>query len=164
MSEARRHNSGMKRTSAYGFTLPELLLVLVVVSLLGIASLNGWQQWQQRQRMRDTAQQLQQFLSGVRAWANWHNSEQPLWLLPGERWCLGSGPIPLSGCEADKRLQLLAPHRQVNILAVEGAPGFYGRRNVARAGHIAFGEETRSWRIIISARGRIRLCEESVCP
>ncbi len=154
----------MKKTSAYGFTLLELLLVLMVVSLLSMASLNGWQQWQQRQRMRDTAQQLQQFLSGARTWANWHNSEQPLWLLAGERWCLGSGPKPVSGCQANRRLQLLAPHPQVAILAIEGSPGFYGRRNVARAGHIAFGDETLRWHMIISARGRIRLCEASICP
>lgn len=153
----------MEKYRAYGFTLVELLLVLAIVSLLSGAALQSWQSWQQRQRMQDTAQQLQRFLHGVRAWANWHNSEQPLWLLAGERWCLGSGNKPAGGCASGRRLQLLAPHPQVQIIAIEGTPGFFGRRNVAKAGHIIFGEGTLRWRMIISARGRIRLCQAAPC-
>ena len=155
--------SAIKRNPPAGFTLPELLLVLTIVSLLSIASLQGWQRWQQRQRMNETAQQLQQFLHGVRAWANWHNSDQRLWLRSGERWCLGSGEQPAAVCQPGRRLQLLAPHPQVRIIAIEGEPGFYGRRNVAKAGHIIFSDGSLRWRTIVSARGRIRLCQESTC-
>jgi prepilin peptidase dependent protein A len=155
--------SAIKRNPPAGFTLPELMLVLIIVGLLSIASLSGWQSWQQHQRMEETARRLQQFLHGVRAWANWHNSDQPLWLLAGERWCLGSGDKPVTGCRAGRRLQLLAPHRQVQIIAIEGEPGFYGKRNVAKAGHIIFGEGELRWRMIISARGRIRLCQVAPC-
>ena len=153
----------MKTSHAYGFTLVELLLVLTIVSLLGSTVMQGWQSWQRQQRMHDTAQQLQRFLHGVRAWANWHNSDLPLWLLAGERGCLGSGPEPAVGCASGQRLQLLAPHPQVQILAIEGTPGFYGRRNAAKAGHIIFGEGTLRWRMIISSRGRIRLCQAMPC-
>ncbi|WP_237172370.1 prepilin-type N-terminal cleavage/methylation domain-containing protein [Pantoea alhagi] len=158
-----RHNSAMKKTRTNGFTLVELLLVLTIAALLSLASLQGWQSWQQRQRMQETARQLQRFLHGVRAWANWHNREQPLWLLTGERWCLGSGAVPAAGCDSGRRLQLLAPHPQVHIIAIEGAPGFYGKRNVAKAGHIIFGEGSLRWRMIISSRGRIRLCQVAPC-
>ncbi|QHM74351.1 hypothetical protein C7M52_00275 [Mixta theicola] len=143
--------------------MPELLITLTIVSLLSLAAFSGWQQWQRHQRMRETALQLQQFLHNVRAWAGWHNRDRQLWLLEGDRWCLGSGPPPPSGCRAGQRMQLLAPYPQVRIFAIEGNPGFYGRRNVARAGHIIFGEGALRWRIIISARGRIRLCEVSLC-
>ena len=141
----------------------ELLLALAIVGLLGSAALQGWQSWQQRQRMQDTARQLQRFLYGVRTWADWHNSEQSLWLLAGERWCLGSGVKPDAGCADARRLQLRAPHPQVRIIAIEGEPGFYGRRNAAKAGHIDFGEGALRWRMIISARGRIRLCQAAPC-
>ncbi|MEQ4529798.1 MAG: prepilin-type N-terminal cleavage/methylation domain-containing protein [Mixta sp.] len=153
----------MKRNRCEGFTLPELMLVLAIVSLLSIAALRGWQSWQQHQRMDETARRLQQFLHGVRAWANWHNSDQPLWLLAGDRWCLGSGEVPVTSCRAGRRLQLLAPHPQVQIIEIEGTPGFYGKRNVAKAGHIIFGEGDLRWRMIISARGRIRLCQVAPC-
>ncbi|QHM72270.1 prepilin-type N-terminal cleavage/methylation domain-containing protein [Mixta intestinalis] len=153
----------MKKDKFQGFTLLEVLITLTIVGLLSIAALTGWQQWQQQQRMRDTALQLQQFLHSMRVWAGWHNQDRPLWLLAGDRWCLGSGAVPPSGCRAGQRMQLLAPHSQVHIFAIEGKPGFYGRRNVARAGHILFGEGTLRWRIIISARGRIRLCKASTC-
>lgn len=153
----------MKNRDSDGFTLIELLLVVTIAGLLSLASLQGWQSWQQRQRMQETARQLQRFLHGVRAWANWHNQPQPLWLLTGERWCLGSGVVPATGCERGHRLQLLAPHPQVQILAMEGAPGFYGKRNVAKAGHIIFGEGQLRWRVIISSRGRIRVCEVAPC-
>lgn len=153
----------MKKTRTNGFTLLELLLVLAIAALLSLTSLQGWQSWQQRQRMQETAQHLLRFLHGVRAWANWHNRDQPLWLLSGERWCLGSGAVPAAGCERGRRLQLLAPHPQVAIFAIEGEPGFYGKRNVAKAGHIVFGEGALRWRVIISSRGRIRLCQAAPC-
>ncbi|MBA2815545.1 prepilin-type N-terminal cleavage/methylation domain-containing protein [Candidatus Pantoea persica] len=85
----------MKRDAEQGFTLTELLLVLAIVGLL---SLGAMQRWQQRQQLRDTAQQLQGFLQGLRAEANWQNAERLFWLRPGERWCLGSGPEPAEGC------------------------------------------------------------------
>lgn len=139
----------------------ELLIVLLIAGVLSLGALQGWQRWQHWQQLRDTALQLQGFLIQLRARANWQNRDYPLWYQPGERWCLGSGVRPLQGCVTGQRLMLQAPYPGVKIYAVNGEPGFYGRRNVARAGSIEFGNEAGRWRLIISARARIRLCPAS---
>ncbi|WP_425270646.1 prepilin-type N-terminal cleavage/methylation domain-containing protein [Pantoea conspicua] len=54
----------MKRYPLRGFTLPELLVVMVIAGILSLGALHGWQRWQQRQQLRDTAQQLQGFCCG----------------------------------------------------------------------------------------------------
>jgi len=142
-----------------GFTLAELLFVLVIVGILSLGALQGWQRWQQRQQLRETAQQLQGFLQRLRAQANWQNQDRVLWLIPGERGCLGSGPKPDGGCVRSGRLQFVAPYADVQMLSLRGEPGFYGRRNMAKAGSLAFGNASGRLRLIISARARIRLCQ-----
>lgn len=149
----------MKKETDNGFTLPELLLVLAILGILSLGAIHGWQRWQQRQQLRDTAQQLQGFLQRLRAEANWQNQDRALWLMPGERWCLGSGVKPAAGCETGRRLQFVAPYPGVQMLSMRGEPGFYGRRNMAKAGSLAFGNGSGTLRLIVSARARIRLCQ-----
>ncbi|MDU7768282.1 MAG: prepilin peptidase-dependent protein, partial [Serratia marcescens] len=38
--------------------------------------------------------------------------------------------------------------------------GFYGLRNTAQAGHILLSNDAGSLRLVLSARGRLRLCSE----
>ena len=155
----------MKTAYLRGFTLPELLLVMVIAGMLSLAAMNGWQRWQQRQALLDSAQQLQGFLLRLRAQANRQNSDLLLWSQPGEPWCIGAGSRPVTGCGNGKRLYFIAPHPDVVLYGIRGEPGFYGRRNVARAGSIELGNRAGRIRLIISARARIRLCmiDEETC-
>lgn len=155
----------MKTAHLRGFTLPELLLVMVIAGILSLAALHGWQRWQQRQQLRDSAQQLQGFLLRLRAQANRQNSDLVLWSQPGEPWCIGAGNRPVVGCVHGKRLHFIAPHAGVALYDIWGEPGFYGRRNVAKAGSIELGNSAGRMRLIISARARIRLCmmDEETC-
>lgn len=149
----------MKTTNSQGYTLPELLIVMTIVGILSTSAGACWVRWQQQQRLTETAQQIQQFLHQLRAWANWHNSEQILWLKPGERWCLGSGAMPTGSCEKGRHDQLIAPHTDVNVLNITKNMGFYGKHNGAWAGNITFTNAAGSLRIIVSSRARIRLCQ-----
>ncbi|QCA03380.1 prepilin-type N-terminal cleavage/methylation domain-containing protein [Pantoea vagans] len=155
----------MKTSHLRGFTLPELLLVMVIAGILSLAALHGWQRWQQRQQLRDSAQQLQGFLLRLRAQANRQNSDLVLWSQPGDPWCIGAGSRPVTGCVHGKRLHFIAPHAGVALYDIRGEPGFYGRRNVAKAGSIELGNSAGRMRLIISARARIRLCmmDEETC-
>ncbi|WP_293770401.1 prepilin-type N-terminal cleavage/methylation domain-containing protein [uncultured Pantoea sp.] len=154
----------MKTTLIRGFTLPELLLVLVIAGTLSLAALHGWQRWQQRQQLRDSAQQLQGFLLRVRARANRHNSDLVLWSRPGAPWCIGVGS-PAGECHPGNPLHFVAPYPDVELTGIRGEPGFYGRRNVATAGSIGLGNRAGGIKLVISARARIRLCmtEEESC-
>ena len=59
----------MKTAHLRGFTLPQLLLVMVIAGMLSLAALHGWQRWQQRLQLRDSVQQLHGFLVRLRAQA-----------------------------------------------------------------------------------------------
>lgn len=148
----------MKRDSLRGFTLPELLVVMVIAGIMSLGALHGWQRWQQRQQLRDTAQQLQGFLLRLRAQAYRQNRDLVLWAHPGSPWCVGGGDQPPEACQAGKRLSFVAPYPQVVFYGLRGEPGFYGRRNVARAGSIELGNSAGRLRLIISTRARIRFC------
>ncbi len=91
----------MKTAHLRGFTLPELLLVMVIAGMLSVAALHGWQRWQQRLQLRDSVQQLQGFLLRLRAQANRQNSDLVLWSRPGDPWCIGAGSPPLQGVIAE---------------------------------------------------------------
>lgn len=149
----------MKTKPTAGYSLPELLMILAMSAILSISTLTGWQHWQQQQRLNETAWQIQSFLYGVRRHAYIHNSDQTLWINTHHPPCLGSGPEPVAGCESGQRLHLLLPWPEIKLLQLIGEPGFYGQRNVAKPGSVVFGNQDIQWRVVISSRGRIRLCK-----
>ncbi|QDY42885.1 prepilin-type N-terminal cleavage/methylation domain-containing protein [Candidatus Pantoea soli] len=149
----------MNRQLHQGFTLPELLLVMVIAGILSVAALQGWQRWQQHQQLRDSVVQLQGFLLRLRAQASGLNRDIRLWWQPGENGCLGAGSRPAEGCQQSGRWVYQPPHAGVRLVALTGEPGFYGRRDVARPGSIDLENAAGRWRLIISARARIRACQ-----
>lgn len=148
----------MNRNDENGFTLPELLLVMVIAGVLSLGTLQGWQRWQQHQQLRESVLQLQGFLLRLRAYASWHNTDASLWLQSGDPGCIGSGTHPVDGCLSASRWIFTPPHAGVRLVSITGEPGFYGRRDVARAGSIDIESSAGRWRVIISARARIRAC------
>lgn len=148
----------MKETD--GFTLPELLIVMVIVSSLSLGAVTGWVQWQQRQQLDDSARQVQQFLLRMRGEANWFNEQRLLWLRQTDTWCIGSHE-PSPGCEGVNSRWVRAPHHNVVVQSLTDGMGFYGRRNMAKAGRIVMTNAAGQRHIIVSSRGRVRLCKES---
>lgn len=149
----------MNRHAYPGFTLPELLLVLVITGMLSVGAIHSWQCWQQNQQLRDSVQQLQGYLLRLRAHANWHNRDLSLWLNADRNGCLGTGTKPAEGCQLPSRWRFTPPHAGVRIVSLTGEPGFYGRRDVAKPGSIDIESAAGRWRLVISSRARIRACQ-----
>ncbi|WP_158783992.1 prepilin peptidase-dependent protein [Pantoea sp. BAV 3049] len=144
-----------------GFTLLELLVVMIIASTLTLTALVGWQNWQQQQRLNASARQLQHFLLRLRNEANWHNRQQLLWQRSGNNWCVGSGPLQLT-CQRQRRV-FVAPWPEITLRSVTEGMGFYGRRNVAKPGRIVIANAAGERHIIVSSRARVRICQDS-CP
>ncbi|MEI7239577.1 MULTISPECIES: prepilin peptidase-dependent protein [Pectobacterium] len=149
-----------------GFTLLELLVVLTIVALMAGGGLHGWIQYQQAIRLEQSAQQLLDFLSRVQANAYWHNETRTVKLIPqGELWCMVAGQNEKQAeetCRENHPGQFVR-HTQDVVLAkfTSNVFTFFGLRNAAQAGHISLSNSAGQLRLIISVRGRIRLCSES---
>lgn len=150
----------MKKTTMSGFTLLEMMIVIVLVAILSVGSWQGWQRWQQLQQLDDTARQVQRLLMRMRNDAWWHNTDRPVWLATGDPWCLGSRPVG-NICDSAGHLRMLAPWPDVSVRALTAEMGFYGRKNTARPGSIVIASSAGTRRIVVSSRGRVRICPQS---
>ncbi|GKV94004.1 prepilin peptidase-dependent protein [Pectobacterium aroidearum] len=149
-----------------GFTLLELLVVLTIVALMAGGGLHGWIQYQQAIRLEQSAQQLLDFLSRVQANAYWHNETRTVKLIPqGELWCMVAGQNEKQAEETcrENHPGQFARRTQEVVLAKSTSSifTFFGLRNAAQAGHISLSNSAGQLRLIISVRGRMRLCSES---
>ncbi|MBQ4772314.1 prepilin peptidase-dependent protein [Pectobacterium versatile] len=149
-----------------GVTLLELLVVLTIVVLMAGGGLHGWIQYQQAIRLEQSAQQLLDFLSRVQANAYWHNETRTAKLIPqGELWCMVAGQNEKQAedtCRENHPRQFVRRTQDV-VLAkfTSNVFTFFGLRNAAQAGHISLSNSAGQLRLIISVRGRMRLCSES---
>ncbi|ASN86794.1 peptidase [Pectobacterium versatile] len=144
----------------------ELLVVLTIVALMAGGGLHGWIQYQQAIRLEQSAQQLLDFLSRVQANAYWHNETRTAKLIPqGELWCMVAGQNEKQAedtCRENHPRQFVRRTQDV-VLAkfTSNVFTFFGLRNAAQAGHISLSNSAGQLRLIISVRGRMRLCSES---
>ncbi len=141
-------------------TLIEIMLVLGLVAMLSIWSLQGWREHQQRAQLEQQAQRLRIYLTGLQSQSYRYNQTLLLWAIVGKEGCVGSGVKPV-GCSLSQTglFEPTAPDITVGIFS-EKIMGFYGLRNMAQAGHITLSNAAGTVRVILSARGRIRLCSE----
>ncbi|GBO50571.1 hypothetical protein MFFDBJGM_03601 [Pectobacterium versatile] len=144
----------------------ELLVVLTIVALMAGGGLHGWIQYQQAIRLEQSAQQLLDFLSRVQANAYWHNETRTAKLIPqGELWCMVAGQNEKQAedtCRENHPRQFVRRTQDV-VLAkfTSNVFTFFGLRNAAQAGHISLSNSAGQLRLIISVRGRMRMCSES---
>lgn len=148
-----------------GFTLLEILVVLTIVALLAGGGMQAWIGYQQALRLEQGAQQLLDFLNRVQANAYWHNQTRTAQLVrQRERWCMVSDAERQAEnmlCREASGQQYVSPTQAITVAnATSNRFVFYGLRSTAQAGHITLMNPAGKLRLIISVRGRMRLCSE----
>lgn len=144
-----------------GISLIELLLVIALAGIMATWGAQNWHHYRQRERLADSARQLLAFLTHLQAKANRSNNTALLWVREDEQGCLGSGNKPAIACSSLKEDIFTPPYPDVSIaIPLKKEIGFFGIRNTAQAGNIMLSNSAGRIRLIISSRGRIRLCSE----
>ncbi|PIJ49076.1 hypothetical protein BL250_17045 [Erwinia sp. OLTSP20] len=144
----------MKKFTSGGFSLPEMMIVVLITSVLASGGMQGWQRWQQQWHLQDSASQLRHFLLQLRDAAGWYNADAIIHVQAGAGWCLQS----VRRHDFSSELRLCAPWRDVHLQAVSAGVGFYGRRDVARPGSFTLHNAAGALRVVVASRGRIRIC------
>ncbi|CNI12938.1 prepilin peptidase dependent protein A [Yersinia aldovae] len=144
-----------------GITLIELLLVIALVGSMAVWASQSWHHYRQRERLADSARQLLGFLTHIQAQAHRSNRTALLWVQQSGQGCLGSGDKPILPCSLTTNTIFTPPYPDVVISnLMQKEMGFYGVRNTAQAGSIILSNPVGRIRLVISARGRMRLCSE----
>ncbi|CNC62225.1 prepilin peptidase dependent protein A [Yersinia frederiksenii] len=144
-----------------GMTLIELLLVIALVGSMVTWGAQRWHHYQQRERLADSARQLLAFLTHLQAEANRSNYTALLWVQPDGQGCLSSGDKPVMSCSSLAGPIFTPPYPDVSIsISLKKEIGFFGVRNTAQAGNIILSSPAGRIRLVISSRGRMRLCSE----
>lgn len=148
----------MKR-SVRGFSLPEIMIVLLITSTLSAGGLAGWQRWQQHQRLWEATHQLSQFLHLLRSDANTHNRDHILIFWPQPQGgCFTSQGQSERPCDGSHSWQFIPGSRGISVVEMTPGLGFYGLMNTAKPGHITLRNAAGMRKVIVSAWGRIRHC------
>ncbi|WP_145590994.1 prepilin peptidase-dependent protein [Yersinia rochesterensis] len=144
-----------------GISLIELLLVIALAGIMAVWGTQNWHHYRQRERLADSARQLLAFLTHLQAKTNRSNSTAWLWIQQEGQGCLGSGDKPVMPCSPLDNSVFIPPYPDVSIaIPLKKEMGFFGVRNTAQAGNIMLNNPAGRIRLIISSRGRMRLCSD----
>ena len=148
----------MKRT-ARGFSLPEIMVILMIISMLSTGGIAGFQRFQQHQQLWQTTHQLTQFLYQLRSDANTYNRDHLLVFYPQRQGgCFASQSLAARPCDGNHPWQFRPDGKGISVEEITPGLGFYGLMNTARPGHIIVRNAAGIRKVIVSVWGRIRHC------
>lgn len=155
--------TAMKREQ--GYTLTEMLVAMALMMILAGGGAWSWQRWQQRERLWQVAVQVRDYLAQLRSDASWHRRDR----VPEVRreptgWCLSARREVHPPCPGDSPWVMIPAWPEVTLEEITPSLGFYGLRSTAWPGHILLRSPAGRWRVVVSAWGRIRLCESGRSP
>ncbi|WP_279586833.1 prepilin peptidase-dependent protein [Rahnella sp. BIGb0236] len=150
-----------KRAGEQGMSLVEMMVVVALVAMCTLWGIHSWRSYQQALTLEQHAQQLRMSLYGTQAEANHYNRSAVLWAVEGRAGCVGTGTRPADCHHATGKILTLTDPDIELLDFTNKSMGFYGLRNAAMAGHLTLKNSAGSLRVVLSARGRLRICSET---
>lgn len=155
--------------SQAGFSLLEIMFVVLIMAIVIAVSNSIWNGMQQRQLLSQATIQLATFLNEVQNRARRQNKNLYLYYLkPSSQqanWCLTVSEQELAApincavglmqfTQSTAAIRLSEPKSQAKL-------AFYGRRDLAQTATLILSSSAGQSRVIISQRGRIRYCSDN---
>jgi len=144
-----------------GFSLLELLIVIIITAILALVGTSSWRDLQARSELSSITHGMIQFLVEVKTDADFYNYNQSIYILKQSEheWCLVANEKskPVS-CQM--KFSFIIKNKFIDLIGLTTDPAliFYGRRSAAKAATIRLKNRIGESRIIISVPGRIRYC------
>lgn len=141
-----------------GFSLLELMFVMLFVSIVSSLGLSSWRQFTQQQQLISSTQSIVAYLNGVKHAAFIYNHDISVIFhrIDNGSFCLyradDNGSLSTTLCEININDVELSVDNESSLIR------FYGRRNNAKATTLIIKNNHYEHRIIISSLGRIRSC------
>ncbi|WP_340620862.1 prepilin peptidase-dependent protein [Xenorhabdus siamensis] len=140
-----------------GFTLLELMIAMILISISLLYGLHSWVNYQSGLHLQSAVQNVLSFMERQQALANYRNQERTLWLVTGQSWCLVSSITVSTNCNEGERVS--SPYDDVSLVSTTSKRiDFYGVRNTAMPASFVLANSAGEISIVISGRGRIRTC------
>lgn len=118
----------------HGFSLIEMMIVMLVIAILSSGVIYGFQQWQHHQRLWQTTHQLSQFLHHLRHDANEFNRDHVLTLWQRhDQWCLTTQLYTDKPCVTTSQWQFIPRFKDVSISEITPRTGFLWRDEYRKA-------------------------------
>lgn len=136
-----------------GFTLLEMMVVMLLVSSMALYGLHGFKQQRMALQLEQAGQVLLTFLQQAQRRAFAENSTVQIEVNAEQR---------SVGIQHTSRMYVYVPSSSDITVASQLTKnaGFYGVRNNALAGHIDLSNSAGTVSVIWSAQGRLRLCAQ----
>ncbi|CAM3892442.1 prepilin peptidase-dependent protein [Xenorhabdus thuongxuanensis] len=146
-----------------GFTLLELMIAMLIISISLLWGLYHWGEYQNRLRLQSAVHNVLSFMERQQSLANYLNQERTLWLVIEQPWCLISSVTKIAVCDEGDGERIYSPHEDVFLsFSTTDRIDFYGIRNTAMPASFTLANSAGEINVIVSGRGRIRTCSNTI--
>ncbi|OTA16704.1 peptidase [Xenorhabdus vietnamensis] len=146
-----------------GFTLLEVMIAMIIISISLSWGLYYWGEYQSRLRLQSSVHNVLSFMERQQALANYLNQDRTLWLMVGQHWCLVSSITKVTDCNESDGELVNSPHEDVFLsFSTADRIDFYGIRNTAMPASFTLANSAGEISVVISGRGRIRTCSNTI--
>ncbi|WP_051690866.1 prepilin peptidase-dependent protein [Photorhabdus australis] len=145
-----------------GFSLLELMIVIVLVSIFSLWGVKEWSNHQERTRLQESVQKILTFIARQQSLANYLNKEVVLGLKTGKDWCIVLSNTASVDCDLTNIEGIKSPYQDVVISsATKEQIAFHGIRNTMIPASFTLANSAGEISVIFSSRGRVRACSNN---